>query len=74
MQRDEIRFADLALISGRQMSIRASTMSIFLVALTKKEARLLGQATKLRDVAKRISFRCCAFPSVRGPSCAASIP
>ena len=37
MQRDEIRFADLALISGRQMSIRASTMSIFLVAMTKTD-------------------------------------
>ena len=33
--RDEIRFANLALISGRQMYIRASTMSIFLVAITK---------------------------------------
>ena len=32
--RGEIRFANLALISGRQMSIRASTMSIFLVAMT----------------------------------------
>ena len=36
--RDEIRFANLALISGRQMSIRASTMSIFLVAMTKTAA------------------------------------
>ena len=36
--RDEIRFAYLALISGRQMSIRASTMSIFLVAMTKNRA------------------------------------
>ena len=35
--RGEIRFANLALISGRQMSIRASTMSIFLVAMTKND-------------------------------------
>ena len=34
--RDEIRFAHHALISGRQMFIRAGTMSIFLVAMTKK--------------------------------------
>ena len=34
--RGEIRFAHLALISGRQISIRASTMSIFLVAMTKR--------------------------------------
>ncbi len=33
--RDEIRFANLALISGRQMSIRASTMSFFLIAMIK---------------------------------------
>ena len=35
-RRDEIRFANLALISGRQMSTRASTVSIFLVAIIKK--------------------------------------
>ena len=26
------------------------------------------------NVMQRTSFRCCAFPSVRGPSCAAGIP
>ena len=33
-----MRFAYLALISGRQMSIHASMMSIFLVAMTKTAA------------------------------------
>ncbi len=37
MHRDEIRYANFALISGRQISIRAGTMAIFLVAITKKE-------------------------------------
>ena len=36
LYRDEMRFAYLALISSRQMSIHASMMSIFLVAMTKK--------------------------------------
>ena len=35
--RNEIRFANLALISGRQMFTRASTVPIFLVAITKKK-------------------------------------
>ena len=41
-RRGEIRFANLALISGRQMSIRAITMSIFLVAMTRKTAAQEG--------------------------------
>lgn len=35
--RDEIRFANPALISGRQMSVHASITAIFLVAITKKD-------------------------------------
>ena len=42
-RRDEIRFANLALISGRQMSVHASMTAIFLVAITKKSCRALAQ-------------------------------
>lgn len=35
--RDEICFVNLALISGRQMDTCVNTVSIFLVAITKKE-------------------------------------
>lgn len=38
--RDMIRFANHALIRGRQMLIRASTMTIFHVPKQKKDSRL----------------------------------
>ena len=39
--RDKIRLANPALISGRQMLIRAGTLSIFLVAITENEWQIL---------------------------------
>ena len=44
--RGGIRSANLALISGRQMSARASTASIFLVAMTKAQSD--GEKCSLR--------------------------
>ena len=59
LHRDEIRFANLALISGRQMSTCASTVSIFLVAITKirlyillrnRDGRIILRVTTLLHV------------------------
>ena len=59
--RDEIRFANLALINGRQMSIRASTMSIFPVAMTKSRQISPYTCPSLPYV---VYYICCAFSAV----------
>ena len=73
--RGEIRFANLALISGRQMSIRASTMSIFLVAMRTKWASppqlpfpsiLRGDAHFVRRCAAAFAAFLCTSCASRG--------
>ena len=48
--RDEIRFANLALMSGRQMTIRASMMVACLVAIAKTDRVHWDPALKIIQI------------------------